>query len=391
MMRVESVGYKEKILTKDMLCVMLVTFLAGTAITTQMGTLPLYVAYLGGSEGDSGTIVGILGIAALCVRIPIGKLLDRFGRKMILIVGLVILVLDFTLLNLNHQLGFLFLLRLIQGAAMGIENTAIGTMASDLIPKSRLSAGLGYFSIAQTLPSAIGPFIGLYIVEHYGFELLFLTGLILTILAVLMSLLISDHYKGQDKSKVKKTSSSKGILKVQVVIPSLVLSLICLANAGVTAFISQFALEKNVANIGYYFTVNALMTVLVRLIYPRFLAGIKNSILVFVSILFIILSFVMIAYSNTLAGFLFAAILYAIGFASVFPIMNAIVLSNVGDHERGQATSIFSASLDVAYGSGAMVWGFVAMGVGFSNMYLVSAILPIISLIIMVKYRKKFF
>ena len=218
---------------------------------------------------------------------------------MILIVGLVILVLDFTLLNLNHQLGFLFLLRLIQGAAMGIENTAIGTMASDLIPKSRLSAGLGYFSIAQTLPSAIGPFIGLYIVEHYGFELLFLTGLILTILAVLMSLLISDHYKGQDKSKVKKTSSSKGILKVQVVIPSLVLSLICLANAGVTAFISQFALEKNVANIGYYFTVNALMTVLVRLIYPRFLAGIKNSILVFVSILFIILSkYKFIPFSN---------------------------------------------------------------------------------------------
>lgn len=401
----------EKILSKDLLLVMLISFLAGTAITTQMGTLPLYVAHLGGTKGDAGTIVGILGLSALCLRIPIGGLLDKFGRKLILIIGMAVLVADFLVLNLNHQLGFLFFLRLVQGAALGIENTAVGTLASDLIPRNRLSVGLGYFSIAQTLPQAIGPLIGLYLVQNYGFNSLFFVGLLLTVIAFLASLLVSDHYeqkitkpqlnqrltnKENITDDLRQTeghslSHKQGLLSVPVLVPSLILSIVCLANSGVTAFVSQFAIERNVSNIGYYFTVNALVTVLMRLIYPKFLVAIKTSKVVFVSLCFIIASLILVAKSTTLISFLLAGSLYGIGFASVLPIMNAVVLNHVSDHQRGRATAIFSASLDVAYGSGAMIWGFVAMQVGFEHMYVISGIFVALTLGVVMKYHKLLF
>ena len=402
---------QDKILSKDLLLVMLISFLAGTAITTQMGTLPLYVAHLGGTKGDAGTIVGILGISALCLRIPIGGLLDKFGRKLILIIGMAILVADFLVLNLNHQLGFLFFLRLVQGAALGIENTAVGTLASDLIPRNRLSVGLGYFSIAQTLPQAIGPLIGLYLVQNYGFNSLFFVGLLLTVIALLASILVSDHYEqkitkhqinqrltnkhnvADDLRQTKEhvLSNKQGLLSVPVLVPSLILSIVCLANSGVTAFVSQFAIERNVSNIGYYFTVNALVTVLMRLIYPRFLVTIKTSKVVLVSLCFIIASLILVARSTTLMSFLLAGSLYGIGFASVLPIMNAVVLNHVSDNQRGRATAIFSASLDVAYGSGAMIWGFVAMQVGFEQMYLISGIFVALTLGVVMKYHKLLF
>lgn len=401
----------EKILSKDLLLVMLISFLAGTAITTQMGTLPLYVAHLGGTKGDAGTIVGILGLSALCLRIPIGGLLDKFGRKLILIIGMAVLVADFLVLNLNHQLGFLFFLRLVQGAALGIENTAVGTLASDLIPRNRLSVGLGYFSIAQTLPQAIGPLIGLYLVQNYGFNSLFFVGLLLTVIAFLASLLVSDHYEQKitkpqlnqrltnkdnlandlRQAKAHRLSPKQGLLSVPVLVPSLILSIVCLANSGVTAFVSQFAIERNVSNIGYYFTVNALVTVLMRLIYPKFLVTIKTSKVVFISLCFIIASFILVSKSTTLISFLLAGSLYGIGFASVLPIMNAVVLNHVSDHQRGRATAIFSASLDVAYGSGAMIWGFVAMQVGFEQMYLISGVFVALTLGIVMKYHKLLF
>ena len=401
----------EKILSKDLLLVMLISFLAGTAITTQMGTLPLYVAHLGGTKGDAGTIVGILGLSALCLRIPIGGLLDKFGRKLILIIGMAVLVADFLVLNLNHQLGFLFFLRLVQGAALGIENTAVGTLASDLIPRNRLSVGLGYFSIAQTLPQAIGPLIGLYLVQNYGFNSLFFVGLLLTVIAFLASLLVSDRYEQKitkpqinqrltskekladdlSQSKEHRLSHKQGLLSVPVLVPSLILSIVCLANSGVTAFVSQFAIERDVSNIGYYFTVNALVTVLMRLIYPKFLVTIKTSKVVFISLCFIIASLILVSKSTTLISFLLAGSLYGIGFASVLPIMNAVVLNHVSDHQRGRATAIFSASLDVAYGSGAMIWGFVAMQVGFEQMYLISGIFVALTLGIVMKYHKLLF
>ena len=401
----------EKILSKDLLLVMLISFLAGTAITTQMGTLPLYVAHLGGTKGDAGTIVGILGLSALCLRIPIGGLLDKFGRKLILIIGMAVLVADFLVLNLNHQLGFLFFLRLVQGAALGIENTAVGTLASDLIPRNRLSVGLGYFSIAQTLPQAIGPLIGLYLVQNYGFNSLFFVGLLLTVIAFLASLLVSDRYEQKitkpqinqrltskekladdlSQSKEHRLSHKQGLLSVPVLVPSLILSIVCLANSGVTAFVSQFAIERDVSNIGYYFTVNALVTVLMRLIYPKFLVTIKTSKVVFISLCFIIASLILVSKSTTLISFLLAGSLYGIGFASVLPIMNAVVLNHVSDHQRGRATAIFSASLDVAYGSGAMIWGFVAMQVGFEQMYLISGIFVALTLGVVMKYHKLLF
>ncbi|MDD3015709.1 MAG: MFS transporter [Lactococcus chungangensis] len=384
---------QEKILSKDLLLVMVISFLASTAITTQMGTLPLYVAHLGGTKGDAGTVVGILGISALCLRLPIGGLLDKFGRKVILVIGLAVLVADFSILNLSHQLGFLFLLRLVQGGAMGVEGTAVGTLASDLIPKNRLSVGLGYFSIAQTLPQAIGPLIGLYLVENYGFNSLFLVGLGLTILAFLASLFVSDHYqKGLTDCNIgPQLTSKEKIITVPVMIPSLILSIICLSNSGVTAFVSQFAIERHVTNIGYYFTVNALVTVLMRIIYPKFLVTIKTSRLVLASLVFIVISFILVAKSVTLFDFLLAGSLYGIGFASILPIMNAVVLTHVSDQQRGRATAIFSASLDVAYGSGAMIWGFVAMHVGFEKMYMISGVFVALSLGIVVKYRKVIF
>ncbi|MBS7576445.1 MULTISPECIES: MFS transporter [unclassified Enterococcus] len=386
-----------KIFSKDLLLVMLVGFLAGTAITTQMGTLPLYIDYLGGSKGQSGMVVGILGISSLFCRIPVGRLLDRYGRKLILCMGLIILVIDFMFLNLFHEIMLLFILRFIQGLGMGIESTATSTLASDLIPKSRLTVGLGYFSIALTLPSAIGPLIGLFLVQNYGFNALFFAGLLLTILAAIASLFISDQYKKQLKSTSEKVSAAKNfqskslLLKIEVIIPSLIMFLVCLTNSAVTAFISQFAIEKSVNNIGYYFTVNAITTVVVRIIYPRIFRNIKNGILVSGSIIVMIASFWLISVSQTLFHFLLAAILFGIGFASILPIMNAIVLNNVSKFQRGNATAIFSAAMDVAYGGGAMIWGFIAMLSGFSLMYQLCGALVALTLLIAFKFKKFLF
>lgn len=89
-MRVRAAKSAETIWTRPFIQVMLVATLAGSAITLQMGTLPMYVKHLGGSDAMSGLVVGVLGVAALMFRLPVGWLLDRYGRKGLLLLGLVI-------------------------------------------------------------------------------------------------------------------------------------------------------------------------------------------------------------------------------------------------------------------------------------------------------------
>ncbi len=355
--------------TKDFVLLMCITLLAMTAITTQMGTLPLFVAELGGSKGVSGAIVGILGIAALFVRFPIGFLLDKYGRRVLLIVGLFILFVDFTLLNFLQTLLSLFLLRLVQGVGNSIQATAAATMTADLIPKEKLSAGLGYFSIAQSLPSALGPLIGLTVVENYGFAALFRIALLLTTLAFVLSLFVKESLLTTVKKQPVTGIDRSLLTQPQIILPSLIMFLIFLAQSGVVAFIAQFALERGITGAGYYFTLMSLATVVVRLLCTAVVNKINQHFLIGSSILLVTLAFGMLPLVHHLPQLLLSAVLYGIGFANLMPVMNTLVLQSAADHQRGKATAIFMLAIDVAYGGGAMLWGMVATLVGFAAMY----------------------
>lgn len=372
----EYTGEKSKLWTKDFLLVNTITLLAMTAITTQMGTLPLYVTALGGSKAVAGSIVGILGISALFFRLPIGILLDRYGRRLLLTIGLGILFLDFALLNVLQTLLMLFCLRLIQGIGNSIQATSAATMAADLIPKEQLSVGLGYFSISQAVPGAIGPLLGLAVVEAYGFEALFRVALLLTSVAFGLSFFLSAESRsvavagGNNGEKGGNTEALSVLKNRGVTFPSLIMFLICFANSGVIAFIAQFAIEKNITGSGYYFTLMTVVTVLIRFLFPSMINRINQTFLICASILSISAAFGLLAYADDLVHLLSAAVLYGIGFASLLPVMNTLVLQSISDQERGRAIAIFSAALDVAYGGGAMLWGVIASLFGFQVMYL---------------------
>ncbi|OTN77481.1 hypothetical protein A5886_002581 [Enterococcus sp. 8G7_MSG3316] len=385
----EKVTSSSRLWSKDFYLVMVVTALAMTAITTQMGTLPLYVASLGGSKTISGAIVGVLGIAALCCRLPIGVAIDRHGRKGLLCLGLGILLLDFGLLNLFQGLLVLFCLRIVQGVGNSIQATAAATMAVDTIPEGKLAVGLGYFSIAQAVPSAIGPLIGLTIVEHYGFPALFRVSVILCGTAFLLSFFLKEQPLSHLSSGIqKKQGQMQDILRIKAVLfPSGILFLICFANSGIVAFIAQYALERNIVGSGYYFTVMSVMTVLTRVIFPRLLEKIRTAPLIYGSLLLILASFCLLPFVSRLSGLLVAAACYGVGYAGLLPVMNTIVIEAVTEEERGQGTAIFSAALDVAYGSGAFLWGLIASLFGFQVMFFGCGIFAVAALILYRYFR----
>ena len=386
----EEVQQSEKIWSKNFIVTMIVSTFATTAVTMQMGSLPIYVSQLGGSKAMSGFIVGILGLAALVTRFPVGIWLDKYGRKRLLILGIVLLLLDFGFLTLYKTILILLVLRMVQGVANSIQSTATSTIAADCIPKDQLAAGLGYFSIAQALPSAIGPLIGLTIASKFGFERLFQCAFVFVLIAFLLSFLIRDGYEAHStlqKSSLKQEGEALSKRK-RILIPSAILFFICFANSGVVSFIAQFANEKHISGAGYYFTIMSLVMVGIRFILPSIFIRIQSMVLVVGSIVSIGISFLTIAWTTSFWGLIVAAVLYGIGYACLLPMMNTIVLENTLPQERGKATAIFSASLDVAYGGGVLLWGVVASLTNFTSMYLSCAFFAGISLFFVIFFRK---
>ncbi|NIV34833.1 MAG: MFS transporter, partial [Anaerolineae bacterium] len=65
---------------------------------------------------------------------------------------------------------FLIVNRFLHGIGVGIAATAIATVVAHLIPPSRTGEGIGYFSMSASLATAIGPFIGIFMMQHVEFR-----------------------------------------------------------------------------------------------------------------------------------------------------------------------------------------------------------------------------
>ena len=99
--------------------------------------------------------------------------------------------------NLASTIVLLAVLRVIHGVTWAVSTTAVGTAITDIIPDSRRGEGMGWYGMAMTIAMAIGPMIGLAVVQNYSFHGLFLLATLLSFMAVLLSLMTKMPFTPQ--------------------------------------------------------------------------------------------------------------------------------------------------------------------------------------------------
>ncbi|MGR5987965.1 MFS transporter [Bacillus sanguinis] len=104
--------------------------------------------------------------------------------------------------NLASTIVLLAVLRVIHGVTWAVSTTAVGTAITDIIPDSRRGEGMGWYGMAMTITMAIGPMIGLSVVQHYSFHGLFLLATLLSFMAV--------FFIFHDENAIYTTKKKKG-------------------------------------------------------------------------------------------------------------------------------------------------------------------------------------
>jgi MFS family permease len=150
--------------------------------------LPVYSAKLGGADTWAGLVVGIFTFSAVIMRPIAGRLLDQKGRKGVFFYGLGVFILCTLAYNWVPSVLLLLVLRFLHGFGWGASGTATSTIASDLIPKQRFAEGMGYFGLTSTLSMAVGPALGLSIMNGYGFNTVFNLSAVTVFIAILIAL-----------------------------------------------------------------------------------------------------------------------------------------------------------------------------------------------------------
>jgi MFS family permease len=361
--------------TKNFILSMVVSFFVFVSFQMLLPTMPVYVQHLGATEDIVGLVMGIFTITSVGLRPFAGRALDSRGRKSVYFFGLVLIILSIFAYDLMPTVAMVLVLRLVHGVGWGTASTAAGTIASDVIPKSRLGEGMGYYGLTTVVSMAIAPAMGLQVIASWGFSALFYTSAIICILGAVFALFIEYHHI--PRPVPNKTGPKPALFEKTAFIPAVLIFFINLTYGSIVTFIALYAASFNIQNIGIFFTIFALALLVSRPFFGRMIDKNGYDHAMIPGILCIGLTMLILYFAQNLYFFIGAAFFYGVGFGAVQPCLQAMAVLNVPPQRRGAANGTFLSGFDMGIGVGAILWGLVAKVLGYGTMYLL-AVIPVI-------------
>ena len=162
------------------------------------GTLlfPFFSLYITKKFGigmtQAGIILGVLSAFGLIGSMAGGALTDRFGRRRLILLGLVFSAISTLSFGLANKLAVLYPLVVVVGLLSNIAGPAHDAMIADLLPEKQRSEGFGILRVAGNLAWIIGPTIGGLVAARSFFMLFVIDSVISCIVAFLFYKLIPE-------------------------------------------------------------------------------------------------------------------------------------------------------------------------------------------------------
>jgi MFS family permease len=370
---------KSKLWTKEYIIIAFVNFLAAMNFYLLMIIISEYTMNkFDSSPSEAGFTASIFIIGALIARLFVGKWIARIGYKKTLCVGVIAsLVMTFLYFGVNNVI-LLLAVRFFHGAAFGITSTATATIVADIVPRERSGEGIGYYSLSQTLATAIGPFIGMFLSQHGSYSMIFAACAIVSAISLVMAPFLSlrkmkftaEQMKGMQGFKLSNFVESK-------VIPiSIICLLIYLCYSSIVSFLTVYAKEINLADAAsFFFIVYAVVVLISRPAVGRLfdLKG-ENSIM-YLAILIFAIGMFMFSHSYHGYALLLAAALVGLGFGAIQSSTQAVAVKITPPHRLGLANSTYFMFSDIGMGIGPLMVGFIIPFIGYRGMYTVVAII----------------
>lgn len=226
-------------------------------ITLGLLLLNLFIAFLGiglvipvlptlmNELQISGTVVGYLtaafAIAQLIVSPLAGKAVDKYGRKIMIVIGLFIFGISEFLFGLGKTIEVLFISRVLGGISAAFIMPAVTAFIADITTMETRPKALGYMSAAISTGFIIGPGIGGFLADFGTRVPFYFAGALGTTAAILSIILLREPERNMVnvENAPVQTSGFKRILEPMYLIAFI---LIFVASFGLAAFESFFSL-----------------------------------------------------------------------------------------------------------------------------------------------------
>ena len=318
-----------------------------------IAVLPLFLNDQGYDARSIGFMLGATGVAQLCVRPFGGWILDAFGRRVPLVLALVLLAGAAALLL--APTGWAVLAnRVLTGAAFSIGTTAFYTLAVEVAPAGRGSEVQGYVALGITLGVGIGPpvLVGLY----QGFlpeGALPSERLVAVAIGAVSAALVSGACFSATLSAFRPLGRAhpyalRANFRREGLLPAFLNFCAQVPNTGFSAFLPLWAIGRGVGNPGILFLGSQVGAAASRLLAGRLADRYGQRIVLVPAMVGVAATLIGMSLAAGLPVFLILAMAYGALFGVAFVVLPALVGEAAPPEGRSAAMNTFGLGADMA-------------------------------------------
>jgi len=333
---------------------------------------PFFALYLTRKFDIGMTQVGIL-FAAFSVSSLVGSMLggalsDRFGRKGIIIFGLIASSLSTLGMGFVNSYELFFLMALLVGVLAETAGPARQAMIADILPEKKRAQGYGIFRVAFNLSVVIGPAIGGLLAAR-SYLALFVTDAIISLITAALVFRFLPETKPEanpDAPQESMTGSFGGYFHVlrdtafMLFLGASMLMVLTYMNMNTT--LGVFLRDAHgvpEAGYGWLLSLNAAMVVLFQFPITRRIENQKPLLMMAAGTLLYALGFAMYGFVSVYSLFVLAMVIITIGEMIVAPMGQALVAKFAPEEMRGRYMAIFGISWSIPFAVGPILAGLV--------------------------------
>lgn len=337
-------------------------FIAFLGIGLVIPVLPTLMNELGITGKTVGYLTAAFAIAQLIVSPFAGKAADKFGRKIMIVIGLFIFGLSEFLFGIGREIEILFISRILGGISAAFIMPAVTAFIADITNLENRPKALGYMSAAISTGFIIGPGIGGFLAEFGTRIPFFFAGGLGTVAAILSIVLLSEPHRSEENEE-QISDGKVGIKRIFAPKYFLAFILIFIASFGLAAFESFFSLfvdhkfQFKPSDIAIVITGGAIFGAVAQVVLFDKLTRIWGEIKLirYSLILSAVLVFLMTVVHSYLSILLVTFIVF-VGFDLFRPAVTSY-LSNIAGNEQGFVGGMNSMFTSLANISGPILGG----------------------------------
>ena len=333
---------------------------------------PFFALYVTNHFGVGMTEVGflfmLLSIGHL-VGGPIGgALTDKFGRKSMLLFGLLASGMSSLLMGLIDDLTLFYAVAGLMGLLANAGGPAQQAMVADLLPEEKRAEGFGMLRVTINLSAVIGPGIGGFLASQNYFYLFVSDAILSTITAIIVFVFIPEtkpeSVKGQKEQTIGQTILGyryvlKDILFMGFLMAMMLMELAYLQlNSTLSVYLRDrhgFADYK----FGWLLSLNALMVVVFQFWVTRRISKYPPMFMMAIGTVLYCIGFVMYGFVSVEFLFFLAMVILTVGEIIIAPFGHALAAQFAPEDKRGRYMAVMGFTWTIPSLFGVLAAGYI--------------------------------